>query len=56
MLAVSISVYSINSQMKPSRSQWDSTNAGFQVSEDFDKVWRGAAVSLFCTFHAEIIK
>ena len=56
MLAVSISVYSINSQMKASWSQWGSTNTGFQVSADFDKVRRGAAVSLFCTFHAEIIK
>lgn len=56
MLAVSISVYSINSQMKPSWLRWGGTEAGFQASSDFDEVWRGAAVSLLCTFHAEIIK
>ena len=28
--------------MKSFWSQWGRTNAGFQVSTDFDKVWRGA--------------
>lgn len=31
--------------MKASWPQWGSTNTGFQVSADFDKVRRGAAVS-----------